>query len=67
MDPVFWEPESFFFFYQVPEWINLKTTPLLFHVYSQSVYILWNEDIITARLDPDTTTSRNSNNNMNKQ
>ncbi len=37
---VFWERETAIFLNRVPEWINLKTTPLCFHVDSQSVYFV---------------------------
>ncbi len=34
-DLAFWEPENTICLNRVPEWINLKTTPLCFRVYSQ--------------------------------
>ncbi len=51
---------------RVPEWINLKTTPLCYGVYRQSAYfvIRWCHHPHASTLDA--ATSHNSNNNMNK-
>ncbi len=40
MDPAFWESETAIFWNRVAEWMNLKTTPLHFCVYSEFLYFL---------------------------